>query len=323
MTNSPLEDFLQAYRWMFYLMVLAFAIRKKWGPVRPLVIVTWLLIGMATLKSILTSAVLGPNERPGLLTENNFELALFSGLVVALYRHIRHKFLIIFTLGTLTLLSGSRSGAVAFLILCLFAISQAQKASLLVKYLLACLIPLLVLIPLQIFASRNPEGGQIDRLNFFDVFLSETQKWTSIEWLFGTVPISPVSREGCDRLSFYQALFSTTGDGSCYSVIFHAFTLRVIFDAGIFGFLLVIWVVWFALRKSRVQRTGAIALVLIAISNGFSVSGFNSPYIMIPVVLAILTAARTNQYLSNCPKERLQSETQVNRQLDRKTGPRK
>lgn len=288
-TEAPMEDFLQAYRWVLYLIAFAMAIGRSLGPLRPLVRLMWLLLIMALAKAALTFALLGPGERPGLLLENNFELALFSGLVAVLYRHLGSRQVhAVVLLGSIAVLSGSRSGAIAFLLLALYAVTQAKSASLLSRYLLACLIPLLVMLPLWVFSQRAANATQVDRLNFLDVFINETHGWNALMWLFGTTPITPLG-DGCFRLSYYQLLFSSVGDGSCYSVIMHAFLLRVVFDAGIVGLLIAFGVAWFAMRASGVTFGLALCLLLIAFTNGLSVSGLNNPYVALPILLAILT----------------------------------
>jgi hypothetical protein len=288
-TEAPLEDFLQAYRWVLYLIAFAMGIGQDWGPVRPLIKVMWALLILALVKASVTFAVLGPGERPGLLLENNFELALFAGLVGVVYRHLGSRQVhAVVLLGLITVLSGSRSGAIAFLLLALYAVTQAKSTSLLSKYLLACLVPLLVALPIWVFSQRAANATQVDRLNFLDVFINETHGWNALIWLFGTPPITPLG-DGCLRLSYYQMLFSSVGDGSCYSVILHAFLLRVVFDAGIVGLLIAFGVAWYAMRLSGVKFGLTMCLLLIAFTNGLSVSGLNNPYVALPILLAILT----------------------------------
>lgn len=290
-TGAPLEDFAQAYRWILYLVAFSLAVGRPWGPVGPLVKVTWLLIGMALVKSVLTFAVARDGARPGLLLENNFELALFSGLAAVIYRHLgRGKFSMVVAVGLLTVLSGSRSGAFAFVAFALYAVTQlpATRANMFQRYLLAAAVPLLALVPVSIFASRT-ETVRIDRLNFLDVFLYETRNWDPVNWVFGTSPITPLT-EGCSVLSFYQDLFASTGDGTCYSVIMHAFLLRVVFDAGISGLLIAFGVMYYVLRRAGVPYLLTATLLAIALTNSASVSGPNNPYVALPVLLAILIA---------------------------------
>lgn len=290
--GAPLYDFAQAYRWLLYLMVFTLIVGRIWPGVRWLIILTWVLIGTAFVKAVGTFLVLGPGERPGLLTESNFELALFSGLVAVIYRHLRgvERLTIMLLLGGQTVLSGSRSGAIAFLILALFAVTQARRSNLLFRYLGTLAVLAVGLITVSIFESRFAASGRIDRLRFLDVFLSETSDWGPVRWLFGTVPLTPLRFSSCSELSYYEKLFSSAGDGSCYSVILHAFNMRVIFDAGLLGLILSLGVTWYAMRRSGVAVGLAMALLGIAVTNGFSVSGLNNPYVALPIIFAILTA---------------------------------
>jgi hypothetical protein len=289
--QAPLEDFFQAYRWLLYLVAFTFALGKMWTPVRLLVKVTWCLLILALVKAAATFVALGPGERPGLLLENNFELALFAGLVAILYRdHLgRSRVAAVVALGALTFLSGSRSGAIAFLILALYAVTQSKVKNLFVQYLMGLGIIALSLFPIAIFAERASQSASIDRLNFLNVFLADTEAWSPMTWLFGTVPITPLSPGACDDLSYYERLFSSTGDGSCYSVILHAFVMRVVYDAGIVGLLIAFGITWYVMRRAGIRFTLSATLLLIALTNSMSVSGLNNPYVALPILLALLT----------------------------------
>lgn len=293
-TESPVNDFLQAYRWVLYLAAFAFAIGRGWGSTTGIKRTLWALILLSGIKAALTFAVYGPTSRSGLLIENNFELALFAGLTAVAYRDMstRARFWTITGLGAVVILSGSRSGAIAFALVVIYAMSQMRRAGLLVRYVFALLIGAMVYFVVQLFESRAAAaGGGVDRLNFFAVFVSETRGWGPFEWLFGTVPLTPLSPNACVSLAFYENLFATSGDGSCYSVILHAFMMRVIFDAGIVGLLLAFGVAYYALRRGGVTRWLTLTLVGIAVANSFSVSGLNSPYVALPILLAIMTSA--------------------------------
>lgn len=291
-TESPLVDAAQAYRWVLYLIAFAMAVGRKWGPIGSLAKVTWALLLMAFTKSAATYLVVGPGERPGLLLENNFELALFAGLAGVLYNHIsgRQRFWMIVVLGCVVALSGSRSGAVAFVILALFAATQLNKANVFVRYVVGIAIVGLGVAAYWVFEQRAAAVTRVDRLNFLDVFLGETHDWTLLTWIFGTTPITELSYGACMRLSYYQVLWSSTGDGSCYSVILHAFLMRVIFDAGLIGLAIAVFVPWYLMRRAGVATGLTVALVAIGLANAFSVSGINNPYVALPMLLAILTA---------------------------------
>lgn len=296
--ESPAEDFLQAHRWLLYLVAFAFAVGRTWGPLEGLIRTMWILLSLAFVKAFLTFVILGPGERPGLFLENNFEIALFVGFIVVLYRFLgRGQIPAVILMGALTLLGGSRSGAVSFLFLAFFAISQANMSSIFSKYIRLLIAPTLILVPVWIFQLRASQSSsnQIDRLNFLGVFMNETSNWNVLTWVFGTTPITPLSPAGCSHLSYYEGLFSTTGDGSCYSVILHAFVLRILFDAGLLGLAVVFGVAWWMMRRSGVQFGIAATLILVAIANSLSVSGLNNPYVALPLLLAIVTTTSSHQ----------------------------
>jgi hypothetical protein len=291
--GDPVEDVFQAFRWLFYLAVMAVAVGKSWQRVDQLVLITWVLIALATIKAALTYIVLGPGERPGLLVENNFELALFSGLLAVVYPVMRHRALAIGLLGVLVVLAGSRSGSIAFLMLMLYAAYMTRKAGVFTRYLQVVALPLLALVPVIIFTSRSTGGVEsIDRVRFLEVFLHDASDWNPFIWLFGNVPITAISPEGCGALSFYAGLFSSDGDGTCYSVILHAFVMRVIFDAGLVGLAISIAIPWWLMRKTGNSIAITLCLSAIAFTNGLSVSGLNNPYVALPFVLAILVPTR-------------------------------
>lgn len=304
-TEAPLEDFLQAYRWVLYLIAFAFAVGKTWGPLKPLIGVYWAVLLMALVKYAATVAVLGFGSRPGLLLENNFELALLSGLMAVLFPHmVKRRWLALSILAVIVVISGSRSGALAFLVLALYSLTQLRTQYKFAPLLAAHLAPLVLLLPAWIFIERAANSTQLDRLNFLEIFLAETAAWSPLQWLFGTTPITPLSSGACFQLSYYEMLFASTGDGTCYSVILHAFILRVVFDAGLVGLLIAVGGTWYFLRRAQVQTVLAIALVAIAVTNGLSVSGLNNPYVALPVLFAILVTGKAPQNAEAAPPRR-------------------
>ncbi|QWS32727.1 hypothetical protein [Curtobacterium aetherium] len=291
--NAPVDDFLQAYRWLLYLIIFATAMGRTWGSTRTLWRVTLSLLIMAIVKSAATLILLGRGQRPGLLLENNFELALFAGLIIVCYPHLgRARWLSVVALGALTVMDESRSGSVAFVIVAVYAVGQAKAANLFLRYLLALALPAFAFVAILIFEARARSSSGIDRLNFLRVFLENTSDWSVIQWLFGTTPITPLDPASCLQLSYYESLFSSRGDGTCYSVILHAFNLRVVYDAGLVGLALAVIVTWIAMRKSGTATSTALALSAIALTNGLSVSGLNSPYVALPIILAITLSRR-------------------------------
>lgn len=290
LNDTPTQDFLQAYRWLLYLMAFVLAAGSTWGPIPPLRRVVTALIGMALVKATLSFILVGPGERPGLLVENNFEIALFCGLALVLYARLTapQRFGILAMLAALMVLSGSRSGAVAFAVLVLYVLSQANATRATKWVAGAYAMPIVAAIPIWVFVERARTGTQIDRLKFLDVFMDETQRWDAITWLFGTEPLTPLSQSGCYRLSYYETLFASSGDGSCYSVILHAFVLRVVFDAGLVGLLIAFWIPLLAMRWAGAPVAATLGLLGIALTNSLSISGLNNPYVALPILLATL-----------------------------------
>lgn len=289
--GAALEDVLQAYRWLLYLVAFCAAVSVRWTQRQWLVRLTWVLVLLATVKAGLTLVVLGPDERPGLFIENNFELALFSGLTAVMYDSAgRSRLLLVGVLGLLVVLSGSRSGAVVYLLLMIYAIIRADLRDGFLRFISAAVPLVIAIVPVMIFRERSAESQVIDRVRFLDFFLQETAHWPGWQWLVGAPPLTPLSANTCTELAYYEALFSASQDGTCYSVILHAYLMRVVFDAGVFGALLAFMVPLVALRRAGTPWLLVVTLVGIALANSLSVSGLNNPYVALPIVLAIMRA---------------------------------
>ncbi len=110
-----------------------------------------------------------------------------------------------------------------------------------------------------------------------------------VEIFFGSAPLTPLSHETCKSLYFYNTLYSYAGDGSCYSVIFHSYFLRVIFDHGLIGLaFLSISLFWFMSSKGFAFRDYLCVLGVIYVS-ALSVSSFNSVFTILSVILIMIT----------------------------------
>jgi hypothetical protein len=290
-TEAPIVDSIQAYKWLLYLTLLVLVVGRGWTTPVLLARVTLLLVALALIKAAATRVLLGAGERPGLFTENNFEIALFTGLVAVVYGMLgRYRLYAVMALAVLTLLSGSRSGSVAVIGLVVYALSQSRVRDYFLRYLAALGLILMAAIPIVVFQTRLAASSSIDRLNFLNVFINETAHWNWLDWLVGSVPITPLSGDACFHLAYYESLLASDGSGTCYSVILHAFILRVIFDAGILGLLLAFGLTAYALRRGGVSLSLSLCLLFIALTNSFSVSGLNNAYVILPIALSILTS---------------------------------
>jgi hypothetical protein len=265
-------------------------------------------------------------NRPRLLVESNFEIALFAGLVAIAYPFLgRARAWSVVLVGLIVVLEASRSGSVVFWLVGIYAIVISyptlrngwSKAGAVVGALAVSAVTIFVItsrsfagIARDFFsglfssdesASVSESGSntvsvsavadqvnRIDRVQFFQVFLQETESWGISRWLFGTFPVTPLSEDGCARLAGWDSLYSSLGDGSCYSVIFHAFAMRVVFDAGLLGLLLAFGLTLYVLRKAKVSWLLSLVVVGIAGANSLSVSGLNNPFVALVVILAIL-----------------------------------
>lgn len=291
LNGAPWVDFFQAYRWILYMVVFAAAVGLRWTDRALVRTMTWWLVVLAAVKSVLTILLHGPEQRPGLFLENNFELALFIGLAAVVYDDAgRSRLGLVGLLGLLTVLSGSRSGAVVYVLLVAYAMMRADLRDAFIRYVSAAVPLLMAVIPAVIFLSRAAESQVVDRVRFFGLFRQETEGWGLSQWLTGTPPITPLSSAVCAELEFYQALFSSQQDGTCYAVIFHAFTMRVLFDAGVLGLSVAFLVPLVMLLRSGTTWSLTLTLLGVALANSFSVSGLNSPYVALPILLAILNA---------------------------------
>lgn len=283
-------DFMQAYKAFYYIPLLSLILYK---PIFRKTQINLLLQAMATTFLIrygLEKFVLG-QDRPTLLTENNFELILLALVFAA--RNIAYKEInwpITIAILFIFLLSGSRSSIIAMVFALLatpgalsFSLSRLKKSAFAV-YAFGTASGILAII---IFLSRMTEKGVtgIDRVRFLYVFLEETKDWGILQYLKGTPPLTPLSDTACSTLSFYEKLFSYSGDGSCYSVILHSYVLRSIFDHGLLGLF---FVFFFIFKLPSKQLSSAvlpkISVVLIIFATALSVSAINNVYVVLGLV---------------------------------------
>ena len=139
-----------------------------------------------------------------------------------------------------------------------------------------------------VFSERLAGGGleEIDRYRFMMVFLNEIRSWGVFNYLFGSVPLTPLSPQSCASLSFYEGMFSSAGTGECYSVILHAYLLRVIFDQGIIALLLMLGFIWTGLGSANYTNRQKYCIIGVLMISGVSVSSVNSVFSAIALAIA-------------------------------------
>lgn len=288
-TYSPAAviDFVQAYKAYIYLVVLACFVGRKVFQPRRLANFTVLLVA-AFLVKYGYSIVLGLAQRPGVYIENNFELILLMGLVYLAWPYLGDRRHWVFAgLAATVLLSGSRSAAIALLVVYVFLYVRISNRTWPLHIAGVAAVGYAVF---EVIASRlQNDGGlsSLDRLNFLNVYLGEVDRWPVWEFLTGSLPLTPLSAGGCADLSFYAPLFSTADPGTCYSVILHSFVLRALFDHGIIGLVLLYVLVWLGLRRSGASVRDTTAILAPITASAFSVSAFNSVFTAILLAVAM------------------------------------
>lgn len=236
--------------------------------------------------------------RPGLFTENNFELMLLFVLAAGVWQ-LRGRVHLgeLVSLAGIVSLSGSRSGALEFVLLLLLAYRQpnSRRSAVALGRFVLLLAPLVLITTYVVVSSRFASFQSIedvDRYAFLMIFLGEVQKWGLFDWLTGSHPLSPLSEAACIPLSYYDKLLSYSGDATCYSVLLHSMILRMVFDHGILGLVFVLFYISRALRVAGYDNFSVSAVIGILLINGVSVSSFNSVYACVAVALLVSVSGR-------------------------------
>jgi hypothetical protein len=236
--------------------------------------------------SVLISGI----DRPGIFAENNFELLIPLILSVGVWsiRGRANKWEVV-VLIMIVILSGSRSGALE-LLLTLAYIPLIVERKINLTSLLAIIFSGLLALGLVsiLILTRGATLESVDRFQFLLLFLNEAKEWNIFNWLFGMPPGTPLSAYTCEALNYYVDLFSKSGNGDCYSVIFHSMIMRMIFDHGILGLLFVLFALFKILNISGLAKKSNNVILLILLVNGLSVSSFNSVFAALPVLILVL-----------------------------------
>jgi hypothetical protein len=240
---------------------------------------------LAFLFKYLFSVLLG-YERPGIFTENNFELSFLMLLYMAVSDSLGDKKMKYFlVLSFIVILSGSRSAMVALIVLYLVIFLRHLSIKIVLR-----LIPLTILSLLAVYIFVDRMVGDvytIDRVKFLDVFLLQIEGWSWYNYIFGSYPITSIDTTGCMLLAYYSSLFSYSGDGSCYSVILHSYFLRVIFDHGLFGLCTLITFYIWIFKSAGVEKWKLVGFLALVFCNSLSVSAVNSVYFCLGLIFVL------------------------------------
>ena len=292
-------DILVAFKPFIYLIILPFA-RPRSGSVslNTLEKVFKYLLLAFLLKYGVAKTIFGIS-RPGLFTENNFELALLLVIFIFLSRRGRLESRVwVVLLMAVVLLSGSRS-ALLGLVAALMTSARRESTRVLVAVSIvpAFLVAVVTLLDTRIGGLKDL--ASVDRFIFMQFFLQELQRFDLWNYLVGWGPMTPLSHNTCTSLSFYGALFSSGNPNICYPVILHVFYFRILLDHGILGLIFLVSGFYMMLRSNGLSRSLAFALLLQGVINGFSVSGFANTYFILAMVLVTSNYAGPRPARSN------------------------
>lgn len=277
--------FLQSLKVFFYLISLAAAMNYSvFDEGKAYVYFNFFLVLML-LKYLFLYFVLG-EVRPVFIVENNFELQTVLLMYSFLFFRKSPRLAIRFTLYLVILLSGSRS-ALGCLIFVEFFLAFKKIDYKLIFLLI--LTAVLVLAAYQVFLDRlnGRSVEDIDRVRFLYGFIYEVKNSFSLaNYLFGNETYAPLSNEICSSFSFYHGFFNSEKT-FCFSAIFHSYNLRVLFDYGLLGSILIYYLFYSYLKLSKTPPRLIFIIIGVALLNGMSVSAFNNIYYIIPFFLII------------------------------------
>lgn len=246
-----------------------------------------LLLVCYLLKYIL-SRVFFDISRPGLFYENNFELIpiLTLWFVLSYFGLLEGRFWAL-AYFCVILLSGSRSALVSMICIESFLrIRHFDFRTILGIILIFVLTGVAILIFILRLEGKGIES--IDRLIFLNIFISEVSSFTALDFFTGAKSITPLSQLSCSKLTFYESLFSDYDSRLCFSVMFHSYFLRTIFDHGIIGVVFVFTLLFRVLKFSDYNTRLSIGLVFVFIINSLSVSSLNSSFAFLSMIILLL-----------------------------------
>lgn len=283
-------DFIQAYKAFIYIVPLCMFVRSGVFSAAASARLLKLLIVLFLIKygySLALDFNARMGSRPGIYVENNYEL-IFLILVFYVLRNALgpRRMLWLALLSVLVAISGSRSSVLALVVM-FFGIYMTRLSLKTFFYALGFIV--LLAGAALVFVERSAGGGveDIDRYRFLMVFLSETSSWSIWNYAFGTMPLTPLSTHACNALSYYETLFSFSGDGSCYSVILHSYLLRALFDHGVLGLLFLLFFIARSLRVSGYSKVDVLVVLGVILSSAVSVSAMNSIFVSLGLMLAL------------------------------------
>jgi hypothetical protein len=238
----------------------------------------------------LLAHALNISDRPIVYCENNFELMLLCVLYLIRFQLTQRDCLLyLFWLGAIVVLSFSRSAMLMYMAIFVFVINRKVRR----QYKLIVLPVAMLLIgalTLYLFLQRSDSLEEIDRYKFFMYFMHETSNWNPLQYITGAPRITSLSTVSYIFFKHWENLLSFADPGRCYSVVFHSYLLRIIFDHGFIGLTAVVFFTRKILQWSDIDGRIIWLTIAIFMLNGLSVSSFNS--VFFPVSMIFLTGTK-------------------------------
>ncbi|MBE0369271.1 hypothetical protein PAUR_a3086 [Pseudoalteromonas aurantia 208] len=283
-----LQDYLLAYKSFIYMMILAFFSGKCLFTKKQVLTLFNALLWIFLCKYIIW-LVFSEIKRPGVFVENNFEIMTMLFISLAVWSLEKKLTTVQWVLLTLIIfMSGSRSGVVSyFAMIALLSIHSFNFKT----FLKLFPIGMVGIGVIAVLVSRLSGGdvSAIDRVVFAQGFLFAIEDWGWLNFLFGSTPLTALPESVCDRLVFYESLFSAKDPSVCYSVILHSYIMRQVFDHGVFGLFIVFFIINHLMKISLVPSRARKCVLAILFLNGMSVSSINSVYAVVGLVVILTT----------------------------------
>lgn len=280
-------DFLLIYKFFIYAMFLSIIFGKQILSKETFYRFYKFLFVIFILKYVIGFAT--GKHRPTLFFENNFELMLIS-LLFYLYTNLKGKASALHQILLIMIFIFSKS--ISGLLTVLFVLVMVNKKHIVRK--IHIILPSAIIVFFSVlYVVKDRLNGKLDftqntRFKFLKVFLNEIENWSFYHYLFGAPRITQLSDLACTNLGYWQSLFSYSGDGSCYSVVFHSYIFRVIFDHGFLGFIFISYFVYSIIKRSGYSVTAGLTVLGVVIINGLSVSSFNSIYFALGILFYLI-----------------------------------
>lgn len=285
---GEIKNFIIANKAFFYLILLTVAAAtpklKNFRLTTTTYVIAWL-----TLATYVTQRFAFGIPRPTLFMENNFELIGLLVLTIAETTRRRSEdaglpVTLLLVTTAAVLISASRSAGLAMVLAYMIVLPKGVS----IKSLLAILvIGVIAVMAASVFIGRGADISQIDRFRMLTLFFNEVKSYGIIQFLFGHLGLQELHSSTCSALSYYSALFSSAEDGRCYSVIFHALLLRLVFDHGALGVVFIFVTVFYLIRSSGYSMKPSLAIIAVLLSSAISVSSLASGAVSFPLLLVL------------------------------------